>query len=512
MGTQRRARPAGQAQAPAARSGLKLEAVLALIAIIGVLALALGFDTSRGTRVAGGLDAFTGHLDQRVPDLMRRAGVPGMAMALVHGGEMAWAGAYGQADTVLGRPMTTDTPFMVQSLSKSVTAWGVMRLVEDGLIDLDDPVLPHLRSWSFPDTPFPTDRVTFRQLLSHQSGMPLGPFGVHHAPDAVTPNVREHLAGDHARLLRAPGSDFSYSNMGYALLEILIEDVTGRSFADHMREEVLIPLGMHGASFRWREDREPALADGHDLAGRPVPAYRYVDLAGGGLYADVVDMAHFVAGAMDGSTQAAGSPVLSPAGVAELYRPAVDIGGIYAVVSSGYGLGHFIETLPDGTVAPFSGGQGLGWMTHLHALPEAGEGIVILTNSQRSWPLIATLVTDWGHWTGHGSLGMANVLRGQTALRVVVGLLVVGALWQAARLVKGLVSGRRGPASLGRRPGWPQLAHLAVFAVLTGALLWAAGQEYFFLSSVYPDLSVGLGIVLAGVALVSLLSVLLPRR
>jgi CubicO group peptidase (beta-lactamase class C family) len=213
------------------------------------------------------LDQFTAHLDDRIPALMTRYSIPGVSIALVQRGETIWTAAYGYADPERGRPMTPGTVCMAHSISKSVTAWGVLKLVAQGRIGLDDPVTAHLPRWDFPETRFSAEAVTIRQVLSHTAGLPLGALGAHFSPADDIPSLREALSGDAARVIREAGSSFSYSNTGFALLELLIEEVTGRTFAEYMEVEVLTPLGMHNSSFSWNVAWDPPVPVGHDLEG-----------------------------------------------------------------------------------------------------------------------------------------------------------------------------------------------------------------------------------------------------
>ena len=101
----------------------------------------------RNLRTHAPLDEFKVHMDERIPTLMRQYGIPGCNIALVQDNEVIWTEGYGYADVASGRALTVDTPMSVQSITKSVTAWGVMQLVEKGLIDLDAPVSQYLKSW-----------------------------------------------------------------------------------------------------------------------------------------------------------------------------------------------------------------------------------------------------------------------------------------------------------------------------------------------------------------------------
>lgn len=138
-----------------------------------------------------------------------------------------------------------------------------------------------------------------------------------------------------------------------------------------------------------------------------------------------------------------GQPVFSPDSIARLYAPVAERLGIYSLVFDAYGLGHYLETLPSGSQAVAHGGQGTGWMTHFHAVPETGDGIVILTNSQRSWPLIAYVLTDWAKWSGFSTIGMSRIILGKNLLWAVVGLIWCIVLWRMWNLVEELVRGLR---------------------------------------------------------------------
>src|SRR5690606_14601908 len=114
---------------------------------------------------------------------------PGSSIALVRGGQVTWMNAYGYADLESGRKLTTDTPMRVQSISKSVTAWGIMRLVEQGMIDLDAPVVNYIKKWRFSEAEFSSETVTVRQLLTHTAGLPLGDVFTIYSPDEEMPSL-----------------------------------------------------------------------------------------------------------------------------------------------------------------------------------------------------------------------------------------------------------------------------------------------------------------------------------
>lgn len=450
------------------------------------------------------LAAFTTRLDQMIPVVMEAYDIPGTALAIVKQGRPAWAAAYGYADREAGRPMTTDTYCRVESISKSVTAWGMMKLVQEGKMELDEPAVSYLGGWTFPRSAYTTEQITVRQLLSNSSGLPLGKIGIRYAPGEEMPTLIESLNAE-AIPVRPPGTGFSYSNTGYYVLELMMENVTGQDFSGYMTQEILGPLGMPRSSFIFSDTLVP-VANGYDLNGNPIPVYVYPGKASGGLFSTVNDIAAFVAAGMQGD-----NPVLEPSSLDELYRPAARPRGYYGMVFDGYGLGHFIEELPGGEKAVAHGGQGTGWMTHFHAVPSKGEGIVILTNSQRSWPFIAWILGEWAAWSGLQAVGMQQIIQLQKVAWLLIALMVFWGLFQGGRLMGGILQGER-KRSFSLQPVPLQRLSLLAGAVLgLAGLIWIVSQEYFFLDSVLPIASVWIYRSLLLVSLVMLFSAACPR-
>jgi hypothetical protein len=228
------------------------------------------------------------------------------------------------------------------------------------------------------------------------------------------------------------------------------------------------------------------------------------------LFATVEDLARFVAAGMTGPGGDAGDAVLDPEIRQALYSPVAAVGGMFGVVADGYALGHFVETYPSGRFAVFHGGQGLGWMTHFHAVPETGDGIVLLANSQRSWPFFAHVLSDWAAWNGVPAVRMGRIVPATMTLRGVIILLVVLSVTQAWRIGHGLRSGRRRFAPLAPRSRPLRVVQMVLFTVLAGGLWWSVNQEYLFVSSIFPTLYVWLAAALAVVAAASLMTALCP--
>lgn len=423
-------------------------------------------------------------LASTVPARMAADGVPGAVIVLLGDGAPVWTGAFGHADPATGRAMQADALFRVESLSKPVAAWGAVRLAQAGRLALDTPIGVCLTRWRPPEE---LAGVTPRQLLSHTAGLGLGDYAARYAPGAARPSLAEQIARE-AERIAPPGARFAYSDTGYALLELAMEECGGVDFAAYMDRVVLAPLGMDGATFDWPGAEMPV---GHDLRGRPVPPYVYPARASGGLHATAADIARFAAASLRGARQ----PVLPAAAIAGMHRPVARVGGLFGIVAEGYGLGHFTETLSDGRAAVWHGGQGHGWMSHLHLVPETGDGIVILANSQRAWPLFAAILRDWSGSLGTAPVAMSRILRAEPAARLAIAALLVLAplaAWRAARRRPVSPAVRAGAAGLG--------------AALVLWPLWAATQDYLFLFSILPALWPWLAAAsaLAGLALLAL--------
>ena len=337
-------------------------------------------------------------LDTLTPQLMEKYGVPGTAVSLVQDGEVAWLEGYGLADRDRGVPVTADTVFQVASISKAVTSWGVMRLVESGRLELDAPVEQYLTRWHLPPSSYDASGVTIRRLLTHSAGLSVGGYpGLD--PGTQLPSLEESLSGNNGgagevSIIMEPGAQFSYSGGGYTLLQLIVEEVTGETFSAYMQREVLDPLGMVHSSFDWRDDLRPATAMAYSENGTLLPNYLFTEQAAAGLYTTASDLARFVAAEMPGrSGEPAGRGVLSQDTLALMFTPAVEINE-NLLFKLQRGLGQEIQTLPDGSQLIQHAGGNRGWNSFLMANPGKAMGVVILTNSDNGRALCLDAMTQ----------------------------------------------------------------------------------------------------------------------
>jgi CubicO group peptidase (beta-lactamase class C family) len=343
----------------------------------------------------------------RAAEAMLQAEARGNAvLVLLDGGRIAHVAAASQ-----GAPVDADSVFQVASLSKWITAWGVMRLVQEGRIGLDDPVGRHLGRWQLPASEFGTEGVTVRRLLSHTAGLTdgLGYMGflpgepvqsleasLTHAADAAP------FASGEVRVGAEPGGGWRYSGGGYALLQLLVEEVTGESFAAYMDRAVLGPLGMTSSTFELDRVPRARLAQSFDPGGRVVPIRRYTALAATSLFTTGTDLAAFLAAHGEGPQDAPpGRGVLSPETLALMRAPAarqlgLPIWGLGTMLYARDGQGSF--------VIGHEGGNAPAITTTARFNPATGDGIVVLQTGSPGLP--ARLRAEWVHW----QTGRADIL------------------------------------------------------------------------------------------------------
>jgi CubicO group peptidase (beta-lactamase class C family) len=436
----------------------------------------------------GNMAAFTSRLDARVPHFLESSHVPGASVALIQRGQVVWAKGYGQADLHRSLPVTTETVFQAASISKSVTAWGVMKLVEEGRLDLDAPAERYLARWRFPSSKFDSNQVTIRRLLNHTSGIAEVEY-LGYPPDQPLPSLEDALTlgpqtsdkrmrtvpgfteTGGAYIVTPPGQAFIYSDANYALLQLIIEEVSGESFDAYMQQAVLQPLGMTHSSFKYSPSLKAALP--YDPFEKPLPDFRFVELAPAGLYTTAPDLARFAAASMaDPHGSLPGRGVLSPESVHFMAEPTIPIPGFDGwIYADSYGLGYFIEAQSDGRLLISHMGGNLGWACEFAALPATGDGIVIMTNGSAGHDVFANVLAEWTAWLGRDETHIARAIR---LSHRVFDLLTFSALAAAALLAVRLVRHR---PSLPSRISWNQTAS-ALVCVMTLILAWTVLRSF----------------------------------
>ncbi len=323
--------------------------------------------------------------------------------------------------TSVRQPVDRDTLFQVASLSKWVSAWGVMTLVEAGKLDLDKPVGTYLKRWKLPKGEFDNDAVTVRRLLSHTAGLADGLGYGGFAPGTEVQSLEDSLtrasdaspdADGRVRVGIAPGTKWRYSGGGYTLLQLIVEEVSGEPFESYMRRAVFQPLGMNRSTYSVDAGTSNVAAF-FDEQGATATHYRFTSLAATSLYTSAVDMTRFVAAHMRGPAgEAPGRGVLTPATLALMRKPhasqyGAEIWGLGTMLYASNGSEDFLIG-HDGNNEPAIN-------TAVRLDPATGDGIVILETGNR---LLATeLAGEWVYWKTRSvdflafSMASANIIR-----------------------------------------------------------------------------------------------------
>jgi CubicO group peptidase (beta-lactamase class C family) len=316
-------------------------------------------------------------IDGWITERMSAHDLPGAAVVVVRDGEVVHLSGYGNADPG-GRPVTADTPFLIGSASKPFTAMVVQQLVEEGRLSLDEPVAPYLEpiTGEFPDG---FEEATVGQLLNHTGGLSMevglaGTVEIHEGDDALDHRVADLLSEP---LSSPPGNGFEYSNAGAQLLAAVTEQVTGRPFAEQLRERVFEPLGM-SASFASADDpRGNDLATGHRRwfgQWRPTDLpYDNAGVAMGYVGSTAADLASFLQAHLDGD------PAV-PASAAQIAERRVVPTGWDIPAEGGYGLGWFVDELGGEQIVSHSGSLA-HFTAHLVMAPDADLGVAVLSNA-----------------------------------------------------------------------------------------------------------------------------------
>jgi CubicO group peptidase (beta-lactamase class C family) len=329
---------------------------------------------------AAGEPAIAQKYRELIPQLLEDENIPGLALAVVDENGVIWAEGFGFTDTDRRVPVTPDTTFSIQSTSKTFTALGVLLAVQDGLLDLDEPITTYLPDFVVHSIfeEHPERKITLRHLLSHTAGF------THEAPvgnnwDADAASFEAHIQSISNTWLRFPvGAGYAYSNLGIDLAGYVLQTVTRQPFAQYQREHIFQPLGMANSSF----DLAAIAAQANRAIGHaePIPTVPLgvPMIPAGGMYSSANDLARFLqfqlnAGVMDGQA------VLSPALLDEMLTVQFPVRG----QRYGYGLGVARTGWYRGRNADlFShGGGGFGFLSDLWWLPELKVGITVLTNS-----------------------------------------------------------------------------------------------------------------------------------
>ncbi len=328
----------------------------------------------------------TEHYDIR--SRMEHYDVPGVSIAVIDDYQIVWAKGYGYRDKERKLPVDVTTLFEAGSISKPVSSAGALRLVDEGRLSLDDDVNGKLKSWRVPENEFTKQqKVTMRRLLSHSAGLTVHGFPGYEAGSPI-PTLPEILDGRKpansppVRVDIVPGTTWRYSGGGYTVMQLLVTDVTGKTFPAFMEEAVLRRIGMdHSAYDQPLPERLTGNAATGYRNGAAIPGkyHTYPEMAAAGLWTTPSDLSRFGIEIMK-SAQGKSNRVLTESTTRAMLTKQSD----------DYGLGFSLEGGPE--ARRFShGGVDEGFEAMLVCY-EAGKGAAIITNAQGGQALMSEIL------------------------------------------------------------------------------------------------------------------------
>ena len=332
-------------------------------------------------------DGAIGTFADRIAAQVEADSVGGIAAGVVVDGDLVWARGFGWSERDDGVPMSPGAVSRTGSISKSITAMVLLRLVDRGIVALDDPVERYLPEFSTVRDARPgADAVTLRHLASHTAGLIREPTNVRETAtgpielweDRIVESLR-NTAFD-----SIPGARYRYSNIGYGTLGLALSRAADVPFIELVQAEVFDPLGMTSSTFvAVGAELEPRLAKGYlnredGSVDAETPwrehAGRGYKVPNGGVYSTVADLGRFM-GAIAGVP---GLRILTEENRQEMIT--IQTPDSY---EHGYGIGLSIRTVDPGIVTVGHGGSVAGYTANMAVHPESGIGVVLLRNYQR---------------------------------------------------------------------------------------------------------------------------------
>ncbi|HMD15787.1 MAG TPA: serine hydrolase domain-containing protein [Terriglobales bacterium] len=339
-------------------------------AVVALLVVRSVAQISAANQTADQSDA----IDAYIRAEMAKQRIPGLALLVSRGGHVIRAQGYGLANVELHVPVNPETIFQSGSLGKQFTATAVMMLVEEGKIGLDDPLTKYI-----PDAPALWKQVTIRELLSHTAGFTDYPEDFDMRKDYT--EAEQLKVVESIPLAFPPGTSWSYSNLGYLTLGILIHKVTGEFYGDFLEERIFRPLDMRTTRIMSEADIVPNRSAGYRLEKGDLKNQEWVSptvntTADGSLYFSIMDLAKWDAALYT-------EKLLKRSSLEQMWTVAKLSNG--QPNSGDYGFGWFIETKNGHHVVEHEGAW-QGFETQISRYVDDQLTVVVLTNLDDAQP------------------------------------------------------------------------------------------------------------------------------
>ena len=357
---------------------------------IGVFFLILCIHSCKGQKKIDynsfieGSESSVNNNEKSVFDRMEHFNIPGVSIAVVNNGEIDWARGFGAANTKTSIKVNKETLFQAASISKPFTALAVLKLLEEGKIELDEDVNTYLKDWKVPKNKFTEiEKVTLRRLLTHTAGVTVHGFPGYRQKKKIPSTLMVLNGKGNTSIITIdtiPGSIWRYSGGGYTIIQKLIEDVSGVSFADYMAKNILKPIGMDNSTFDQPlpSNLNILASAAYNSKGKMVKGlwHNYPEQAAAGLWTTPSDLAKYCIEIQQ---------ILSGKSKGILSKETIEM--MLTKHKNNWGLGLFVES--EGNSLRFAhNGVNEGFNANLFSFAYQGKAIVIMTNGDNGIKLI----------------------------------------------------------------------------------------------------------------------------
>ncbi|HEX7778169.1 MAG TPA: serine hydrolase domain-containing protein [Vicinamibacterales bacterium] len=306
----------------------------------------------------------------QIRQTMAGANLPSISVAVAHGGKIIWEESFGWADRDKKIAATPQTMYSLASISKPITATGLMALVERGAIDLDKPANDYLGTGKLTGLAGDATGATVRRVLSHTAGLPLH-YQFYYSTNDYRPTSNDETIARYGILVNPPGDVYEYSNLGFGILDHLTARVSGMDYADYLRTQVFIPLGMTRTSVGIAPGLEPYAAQRYDSRQQPIPFYDFDHRGGSAVYSSARDLVRFGMFHLKDHLSDQGA-ILTDETIDLMHQP---------VAPAPYGLGWGVTADDNGYLRYSHTGGMPGVATVLNLYPAEHLAVVVLTNA-----------------------------------------------------------------------------------------------------------------------------------
>jgi CubicO group peptidase (beta-lactamase class C family) len=363
------------------KHGIAIRSVLvvaAVLLLIGLLIKPAPAEYAARTDSVGANDARFDRARAKIQELILKARLPSVSVAVAQHGKIIWEQGFGWADREQLRQATPDTLYSLASISKPFTATAIMALVKQGKLKLDAPANEYLGAAKLTGLAGDAGGATIRRLLNHTSGLPLHWHFIYSNESYVLPPMDETILR-YGNLINPPGELFQYSNLGFGVLSDIVSRVSGVSYADAMRTLVFAPLRLPRTSVEIAPGLEHYAAARYDSQARPIPYYTFDHLGASAVYSSAHDLIRFAMFHLKDHL-ADQEPILDDGTIDLMQQLNTPMG----FSKESYGLGFFGTPDDYGFKTVGHDGGMPGVSTTMRLYPDEDLAVVALTNSSPS--------------------------------------------------------------------------------------------------------------------------------